>query len=75
MDIQGRVIGVTIAQSRRRGRVYTTTPGALRAALARAHVQTAAGARATPMDEASYHSVAGDLRRRLSIAPVVCLGA
>jgi hypothetical protein len=74
LDSQGRVVGVTIAQSRRRGRVYTTTPGALRAALARAHVELATGARGRPMDDTSFHRISGDLRRRLSVAPVVCLG-
>ncbi len=75
LDSRGQVIGVTIAQSPRRGRVYTTTPGALRSALARAHVEPATGARAAPMDPVSYHRVAGALRRRLSVAPVVCLSS
>jgi S1-C subfamily serine protease len=75
LDGQGRVIGVTIAQSRRHGWIYTTTPGALRAALARAHIEPATGAEPTPMNVSSYGRVAGDLRGDLRIVPVVCLGS
>jgi S1-C subfamily serine protease len=74
LDAEGRVIGVTIAQSRRRGRIYTTTPVALRAALARAHVGPAPGARAAPMGVGGYARIASALRRDLRIVPVVCLG-
>jgi len=74
LDIEGRVIGVTIAQSRRRAEVYTTTPGSLRAALARAHVEAAAGAEAAPMTGGSFSRISNLLRRDLRIVPVVCLG-
>jgi S1-C subfamily serine protease len=74
LDSRGRVIGVTIAQSRRRGQIYTTTPAALRAALYRAHIEPATGARAAPMSEGSYARIAAALRRDLRIVPVVCLG-
>ena len=73
LDAQGRVIGVTIAQSRRRAQVYTTTPASLRAAIARAHIGTASGARAAPMGGGSYARISSDLRRDLRIVPVVCL--
>jgi S1-C subfamily serine protease len=73
LDSQGRVVGVTIAQSRRRRRVYTTTPGALRAALARVHVELATGAQAAPMSEGSFSRISNDLRGDLRIVPVVCL--
>jgi serine protease Do len=75
LDAEGRVIGVTIAQSRRRGWIYTTTPGALRSAMARAHIEPATGARATPMGAGSYGRIAGDLRDDLRIVPVVCLAS
>jgi hypothetical protein len=75
LDSHGRVIGVTIAQSRRRGRVYTTTPRALRAALARAHITPATGAEAPAMSVGSYSRISRDLRGDLRIVPVVCLGA
>jgi S1-C subfamily serine protease len=75
LDAYGRVIGVTIAQSPHHARVYTTTPGALRAAIVRAHIQPAAGARAAPMSSGGYGKISRDLRRDLRIVPVVCLGA
>lgn len=75
LDAEGRVIGVTIAQSPHHARVYTTTPGALRAAIARAHIQPATGARAAPMSSGGYARISRDLRRDLRIVPVVCLGA
>ncbi len=73
LDAQGRVIGVTIAQSRRHAQVYTTTPNSLRAAVARAHIGTASGALAAPMSGGSYARISNDLRRDLRIVPVVCM--
>jgi serine protease Do len=73
LDDEGRVIGVTIAQSRRRAQIYTTTPASLRAAVARAHIQTSAGARPAPMTGGSYDRISNSLRRDLRIVPVVCL--
>lgn len=75
LDTEGRVIGVTIAQSPHHARVYTTTPGALRAAIARAHIQPATGALAAPMSSGGYGQISRDLRRDLRIVRVVCLGA
>jgi S1-C subfamily serine protease len=75
LDSEGRVIGVTIAHSPHHARVYTTTPGALRAAIARAHIQPATGALAAPMNSGGYARISRDLRRDLRIVPVVCLGA
>lgn len=73
LDAQGRVIGVTIAQSRRHAQVYTTTPNSLRAAVARAHIGTASGALAAPMSSGSYALISDDLRRDLRIVPVACM--
>ena len=73
LDAQGRVIGVTIAQSPHHARVYTTTPAALRAAIARAHIEPATGARAASMTSGSYSEISRDLRRARSIVPVVCM--
>jgi serine protease Do len=75
LDGAGQVIGVTIAQSRHHGWIYTTTPGALRAALARAHIEPATGAKAAPMTTDSYARIATRLRRDLRIVPVVCLSS
>ncbi|WP_395670475.1 serine protease [Phenylobacterium sp.] len=77
LDAEGRVIGVTIAESPRRGRIYTTAPETLAAALADtgrrypAAASTAAGA-ITPDN---YFRVADSLRRDLRVAQVVCLAA
>ena len=75
LDSQGRVIGVTIAQSPRRGRLYTTTPGALRAALATAGVAPSAAAAGAPIGIDTYGRVADDLRRNLRVVQVVCLAS
>jgi S1-C subfamily serine protease len=73
LDAAGRVIGVTIAQAPRRDRLYTTTPAAVRAALAFAGVAPAVSA-GEPITTDNYGRVADDLRRDLRVAQVVCLG-
>jgi len=73
LDVAGRVVGVTIAQAPRRDRIYTTTPSALRAALAFAGVKPAGNA-GEPISTDNYGRVADDLRRDLRIAQVVCMG-
>ncbi len=72
LDDEGRVVGVTVAQAPRRGRLYTTTPGAVRAALATAGVGVA-GAMGQIVTTDNYGRIADDLRRNLSVAQVVCL--
>lgn len=74
-DPSGRVIGVTVAGSLRRGRVFTTDPSSVRAALGSANVtpgEESAAVRprltaGTWIDEGAL------LRRSLSVAQVVCL--
>jgi serine protease Do len=72
LDDQGRVVGVTIAEAPRRGRIYTTAPETTARTLA-------AGGRppGAPPGEAispdNYGRVADDLRRNLRVAQVVCL--
>lgn len=73
LDSRGRVLGVTVAQSPRRGRIYTTTPGSMRATLAHTHITLATGARAAPITMDSYPRVSAALRKALSVAPVACL--
>jgi hypothetical protein len=73
LDGAGRVIGVTIAQAPRRGRIYTTTPESLRAALAAAHLAASADAAGEAISTDNYGRVADDLRRELRVAQVVCL--
>jgi serine protease Do len=72
LDDQGRVIGVTIAEAPRRGRIYTTAPETTARTLA------ASGRRigelpGAPISADNYGRVADDLRRNLRVAQVVCL--
>ncbi|WP_420470538.1 S1 family peptidase [Brevundimonas sp. FT23042] len=74
MDRQGRVVGVTIAESPRRGRIYTTAPETFQPAIR--GVQKADEplmGRVVTVD--NYGLVADDLRRDLRVARVVCLSA
>lgn len=74
LDDQGRVVGVTIAEAPRRGRIYTTAPETTARTLA------AGGRRLSVFPGAAisadnYGRVADDLRRTLRVAQVVCLTA
>jgi S1-C subfamily serine protease len=73
LDDEGRVIGVTVAESPRRGRLYTTTPESLRQTLAAAGARASAQATGEPITADNYGRAADDLRRDLRVAPVVCL--
>jgi len=73
LDEAGRVVGVTVAQAPRRGRIYTTTPEALRQALAQAHAVSSAQAGGMALSTENYGRGADDLRRNLRVAPVVCI--
>lgn len=72
MDRDGRVLGVTIAESPRRGRIYTTSPETFGPAI-----RGVAAPQALPLDEPvtidNYGRVADALRRDLRVAQVVCL--
>jgi serine protease Do len=73
LDAQGRVLGVTIAESPRRGRIYTTAPEVVNATLTasgRRGDPSAAGEAITPQN---YFVIADDLRRELQVAQVICL--
>ncbi|MDB5477490.1 MAG: hypothetical protein JWP49_3001, partial [Phenylobacterium sp.] len=70
LDAAGRVIGVTIAEAPRRGRIYTTTPETVRNTLAGQAVSAGA---AEPVTPENYGRVADDLRRSLRVAQVICL--
>jgi S1-C subfamily serine protease len=72
LDSQGRVIGVTIAESPRRGRIYTTSPETTARTLSAASAANAAPLLA-PINADNYGRVADDLRRTLRVAQVVCL--
>jgi S1-C subfamily serine protease len=73
LDEAGRVIAVTVGEAPRRGRIYTTTPEAVRAALADARIAPSAYAAGQPIALDNYGRVADTLRRDLRVAQVVCL--
>jgi len=74
LDAQGRVVGVTIAEAPRRGRIYTTAPETVQRLIAESGaplpVAPSAGGGVTPEN---YGAVAERLRRDLRVAQVVCL--
>ncbi len=74
LNAAGEIVGVTIASSRRRGRVYTTAPismdSMLKLADARARGRPSAGLGAPSPDGYVEYGVA--LRRQLTVAMVVC---
>jgi hypothetical protein len=73
LDEEGRVIGVTVAESPRRGRIYTTTPDDIAAALKAAGASPSFQAAGAPFTPDNYGRAGDDLRRALRIATVVCL--
>ena len=74
LDEAGRVVGVTLAESPRRGRIYTAPPEAIRAALARSGRTPAGYAQGLGITTENYGRAADALRRDLRVAQVVCLG-
>lgn len=72
LDGSGRVIGVTIAEAPRRGRIYTTSPETVARAL-QGVAAPSAGAVAETITPDNYGRVADDLRRTLRVAQVICL--
>jgi serine protease Do len=73
LDRAGRVIGVTVAESPRRGRIYTTGPAGLGAARAATGERSGGFAAGEPITTDNYGRVADSLRRDLRVAQVVCL--
>jgi serine protease Do len=72
LDADGRVIGVTIAEAPRRGRIYTTAPELTARTLA-ARVKGPPPAQGGAITAENYGRVADDMRRSLRVAQVVCL--
>jgi serine protease Do len=72
LDARGQVVGVTLAEAPRRGRIYTTPPEAIREALSRAHIAPPTVPPSDPVTVENYGRVADALRRNLSVAQVVC---
>ncbi|MDB5429127.1 MAG: serine protease [Caulobacter sp.] len=73
LDSSGRVIGVTVAESPRRGRIYTTAPETMLDALTLSGQRAAGYATGEPITTDNYGRVADGLRRDLRVAQVVCL--
>ena len=74
LDRQGRVVGVTIAEAPRRGRIYTTAPDTLAPAV-RGLVSPDERVLGEPITVENYGRVSDELRRDLRVAQVVCLSA
>lgn len=71
-DQEGRVIGVTVAESSRRGRLYTAAPTSIVQLLDVQQVSPAGGERgAFSLD--AYGEEADRLRRELSVAQIICV--
>lgn len=73
LNAQGALLGVTIAESPRRGRIYTTAPDTLRRALAAAGARPPTDPGDGALSPANYGRIADELRSDLQIARVVCL--
>jgi serine protease Do len=74
LDATGRVIGVTVAEAPRRGRIYTTDPSAIVELMAKAGRLTARYAPGESINTENYGRAADALRRDLRVAQVVCTG-
>lgn len=72
IDDEGRVIGITIAESPRRGRLYTASPASLARLLSLANLRPE-GEPAPVMTRQTYGPKADELRRSLRVAQVVCV--
>jgi len=66
------VIGITVAESARRGRIYTASPASILRLLRveQVEAQGTPGERLTPDN---YGQASDDLRRNLAVAQVVCV--
>jgi S1-C subfamily serine protease len=74
LDARGQVVGVTLAEAPRRGRIYAAPFDAIREALREAKVAPLPPAQLRdPISVDNYGRAADDLRRDLSVAQVVCL--
>lgn len=70
-DAQGRVRGVIIAESPRRGRIYSASPEAIRRFLEEQGVEPL-GERPLPITPESYGGVADRARQSLQVVKVAC---
>lgn len=68
----GQVIGITVAESARRGRIYTAAPSSILRLLTVEQV-TANGPPGERLTPDNYGQVSDDMRRNLAVAQVVCV--
>ena len=68
----GQVIGITVAESARRGRIYTAAPSSIMRLLRVEQIE-AEGAPAERLTPDNYGQASDDLRRNLAVAQVVCV--
>jgi hypothetical protein len=68
----GQVIGVTVAESARRGRIYTAAPSSILRLLRVEQVEPG-GAPGPRLSPDNYGQESDDLRRSLAVAQVVCV--
>ncbi len=73
LDASGQVVGLTLAEAPRRGRIYAASGAAIRAAMAGAGARPSSFARGEAITIENYGRVADSLRRDLRVARVVCL--
>ena len=77
LDASGRVVGVTIATSRRRGRVFTAAPISVREVLTQADVRgnfdRAARFSTANLNAEDFPEHGDVLRKSLTVAKVICL--
>lgn len=71
-DSEGDVIGVTIAESPRRGRIYTTAPVSMAAFLAKEADLDIDGGQTRPLTADNYGAEADRLRRNMTVVKVIC---
>jgi hypothetical protein len=74
LDGEGRVLGVVLAASPRRGQFYAATPDGIAAALAAAKALRPSQASGVAIGLDDYGLAADALRRALRVAPVACIG-
>jgi serine protease Do len=75
LDAAGQVVGLTLAEAPRRGRIYTASGASIRAAMAKAGVRPSSFAHGEVINTDNYGRVADTLRRDLRVARVVCLAS
>jgi len=72
-DSNGNIIGVTVAGTKRRGRVYTTALTSIAAALNKAGVSVERGAgRRGEINNRNFAEIGAEMRQKLTVALVYC---